>query len=336
MNYGLIVICDEDADYANCLADYFRIKGCLASEIVVFTRLNPFTDFLTKNAVDILIVHTALYQSIHDIPLTKNIFVLCENSTCDEYTEALPLYKYTSAEELLRQVMSNYEPSGASACITFHKHVKGSILGICSPLGRCGKTSLALSLGLRLSLNYSCLFISFDEASSLHIFSSDTVPNGISLSDLLYYFFQSPELLESKVMSGIMKLQGMDIIPPSDQSGMYSEMSTDDLVSFLSTLSRMGKYDYIIVDFGPLSFSLPLLNLCDRLILTQLDEDAYARFKVDTYLDFIQGYDHTGHITPQRVTIPKVTFTPDVSQYLLSITSGEFAHLTASLLQQEL
>lgn len=336
MNYGLIVICDEDSDYANSLADYFRIKGCLASEIVVFTRMNYFADFVTKNAVDILIIHTDFFQSLDSIPLTRNIFVLCEDYTSDSATNTLPLYKYTSAEELLRQVMTNYEPAGTKTCLSFHKHKKGKIIGICSPLGRCGKTSLSLSLGLRLSLKASCLLISFDEASSLHIFSSDNTHSGNSLSDLLYYFFQSPDLLESKVISGTKKLQGLDYITPSIQSGIYSEVSGEDMAAFLSTLIDIGRYDYIIVDLGPLSFTFPLLMLCEHLILAQLDGDAYAELKVSAYLEFISSYAGVSHISPQRVTIPRTTFTPDVSQYLITVTSGEFAQFTASLLQADI
>lgn len=333
MNYGLIVICDEDPEYADCLADYFRIKGCLASEIVVFTKQSPFVDFVEKNVVDILIIHEKYFQSMTNVPLIKNVFVLCENSTSDMYTNVNTLFKYTSAEELLRQVMANYVPTGTRACLSFHKYKKGKVLGVCSPLGRCGKTSLALSLGLKLSLKHSCLFISFDDASSLRIFSSDGESLGKSISDLIYYFFQSPDLLESKLMSGIRKIQSMDFIPPSEQSCIYSEVSVEDLAAFLSKLIDMGKYDYIIVDFGMLSFTFPLLKLCDHIFLAELENDSYSASRISAYLDFIHNHNQDNRIALHRVSIPHVTFSPDASQYLFNVTSGELGHFTASLLQ---
>lgn len=332
MNYGLIVIFDEDCEYANCLADYFRIKGCLASEIVVFTKQNPFMDFIDTNPVDILIVHEDYYNLVKDKPNFTNVFVLTENPASDLDTRTHYLYKYTSADELLRQVMTDYEPIGNRAGLTFHRHLKCRIIGVASPVGRCGKTSFALSLGLKLSSGHSCLFISFDFSSPADIILKNRDTGVRNLYDLLYYFIQSPDLLESRFLSAVKSVQGLDFIPPSEQYGLLSEISTEDMAAFLSKIAAMNKYDYIIIDFGYLSSVSPLLSLCDHIFLPELKDDLYCQHKLSVFHKFIKSQEHGEAIAFHSIFVPFVTFCPDVTEYLLTLTSGELGQFTSSIL----
>lgn len=341
LNYGLIVIFDEDSDYADCLADYFRTKGCLASEIVVFTKKDPFLDFIEKNSVDILIINQELKELINGIS-SDNIFLLCETKvSVPDTANTHFLYKYSSAEELLRQVMADYNPSGTGACISFTGRGNGKIIGICSPLGRCGKTSFSLSLGLRLSLNNTCLFISFDECSSIHLFPERRRPQEKNLTDLLYYFLQSPELMESRLLSTIKSVQNLDCISPSVQPGIYTEVTPDDWISFLSCLKALRRYDYIVLDFGTLQPVSHMLKLCNHIFIPELKNDSYSETKLSLFLESLNsahgsnasGKPDGGNNLPiHRIFVPFVNFSPNGTDYLVSLTSGELGQFTALII----
>lgn len=341
LNYGLIVIFDEDSDYADCLADYFRTKGCLASEIVVFTKKDPFLDFIEKNSVDILIINQELKELINGIS-SDNIFLLCETKvSVPDTANTHFLYKYSSAEELLRQVMADYNPSGTGACISFTGRGDGKIIGICSPLGRCGKTSFSLSLGLRLSLNNTCLFISFDECSSIHLFPERRRPQEKNLTDLLYYFLQSPELMESRLLSTIKSVQNLDCISPSVQPGIYTEVTPDDWISFLSCLKALRRYDYIVLDFGTLQPVSHMLKLCNHIFIPELKNDSYSETKLSLFLESLNsahgsnasGKPDGGNNLPiHRIFVPFVNFSPNGTDYLVSLTSGELGQFTALII----
>lgn len=341
LNYGLIVIFDVDSDYADCLADYFRTKGCLASEIVVFTKKEPFLDFVEKNPVDILIINQELQELINGIS-SNNIFLLCEDRTSvPDTTNTHSLYKYSSAEELLRQVMADYNPFGTGTCISFSGHRAGKLVGICSPLGRCGKTSFSLSLGLRLSLKNTCLFITFDEVSSIHMFPERRRSQEKNLADLLYYFLQSPDLMESRLLSTIKSVQNLDCISPSVQPGIYAEVTPDDWISFLSCLKASRRYDYIVLDFGTLQPVSHLLRLCDHIFIPELRDDSYSETKLSLFLEFLNSVhdgaasnkpDSSQKLPIHRISVPFVNFSPNGTEYLVSLTSGELGQFTASIL----
>ena len=264
MNYGLIAIYDNDSEYANCLANYFRLKGCLSSEIVVFTRENFFSDFVQEHSIDILLINQALISSLYDLTLNNNIFVLGEQRNISYEGVGHYIYKYSSAEDILRFTMASYEPSDLCPHISFIGKKNCNIVGIYSPLCRCGKTSFSLALAIQYGMRSSCLFLSMDEASTLrYLLNLNDTYKGFD--DLLYYFLQSSTAFESKLVSITKQICGIDVVPPFAKPAMFSELSTADWSRFIQTLADIGKYEYIVIDFGaasPVHQGFACKNVC--------------------------------------------------------------------------
>lgn len=333
LNNGLIAICDEDSDYANSLAAYFRLKGSLASEIVVFTEWDNFSRFSKEHNIDILIIQEDFTDSIAYLSY-NNLFILCNNSPREELEDSHKIYKYNSAEEILRIIMANYDTSQPTSLLSFHKYRKSKLIGIASPIGRCGKTSLSLSLALKLSQNHSCLFISFDECIPLRIFLPGKEPIRSSLADIIYYFLQSMDISDNRILSCFQTFQGMDYIPPSDQLGTYSELQSEELLNFILNISGLGKYDYIIVDWGTFSFDYSLLKICNTILLPTLDDDLYSVEKLKCFFETIklQYKEETSFIKP--IKLPHISFSQTSSEYTYLLTSGAMGNLVTSLIQE--
>ena len=109
MNYGQIAIFDNDSDYANSLADYFRLKGCISSQIIVFTKIDSFKDYAQEHSFDILLIN---HEFLPDIStdtdsFPQNFFILCEHRNLTKPDDTMYLFKYTSADDILRQVMTS-------------------------------------------------------------------------------------------------------------------------------------------------------------------------------------------------------------------------------------
>ena len=329
MNYGLIVIFDEDICYADCLAEYFRTKGCLASELVVFTKKESFLDFTEKYPIDILIINEVFLELLNSIS-SNNIFILCENRLSVPNTaNAHSLYKYSSAEELLRQVMSEYTPKASGPCISFKGKGDGKLIGISSPVGRCGKTSFALSLGLKLSLKHSCLFISFDELSSMYFILGQNTAGKKNLADLLYYFLQSPRLMDSKLISTITSFQNLDCISPAVSPGIYNEIALEDWISFISSLKGLKRYEYIILDFGTLQPVSHLLKMCQYIFVPGIKDDSYSDKKLSLFMDILES-----DLSVHKILLPSVNFSSIGTDYLTSLTSGELGLFTSTIISE--
>lgn len=336
MNYGLIAIYDSDIEYANCLADYFRLKGCLSFEIVVFTRKDSFDSFVKEHNIDILIVDQKLTDTVNFENPSHNLFILCEHQVALQSDVGYLLFKYTSAEELLREIMANYEPTGSTPSIAFSTKQRTQIIGVYSPVCRCGKTSFSLSLAMQYGLKHSCLFLSMDEASPLRhlLYGDGNQTHSKSLDDLLYYYLQSPEVFESRLLSVVTHLNGVDIIPPSDKLAIYHEMPVSDWLSFLKHIINTERYDYIILDFGCISPVYPLLGICNRLYMPELADDEYARDKISLFMDSLHYADPDNNIHFQKVTLPNITYHGCGSEYTYALSMGELAHLTSTMITE--
>lgn len=333
LNNGLIAICDEDSDYANNLAAYFRIKGSFVSDIVVFTERDNFSQYIENHFLDIIIVQEDFLDSLSN-PSHNNLFILSENQTRDDLDNPHKIYKYSSAEDILRIIMANYDTKSPASCLSFHKYKKSKIIGIASPLGRCGKTSLALSLGLKLSQNHSCLFITFDECSPLKTSLFRKQINNSSLADIIYYYLQSMDISDNRILSCFQTFQGMDYISPTDQFGTYTELQSEELLNFILNISGLGKYDYIIVDWSLFSFNYSLLKTSDLLLVPTINSDTYSNDKISCFFDNIQSQYKDELITSKKVNLPPTSFTNISSEYIFSLTSSALGNFASSLIEE--
>lgn len=335
MNYGLIAIFDNDSEYANCLADYFRIKGCISSEIIVFTRIESFKDFVNGHTLDILLINEQ-FMSDTDMALDYkfpkyNVFTLCENKFIAEDDTGIRLFKYTSAEEILREVMAGYKPTIPGVAIPFRDRHKSRIIGVYSPVNRCGKTSFTLALALHYSCKCSCLFISFDNYSSLGCLVEGSSTAIKTIDDLLYYFSGSPELFDSKLLSTSRKIHQLDFILPSKQSCYICELDVSEQIQFLQRLQNTGQYDMIFVDIGTLAPVYPILQVCDKVYLPYIAGDTYSESRLSKFMESIKSIDFQGTISSQKISPPVIEFCSHDSDYIYSLTSGEMAHFIATL-----
>ena len=110
---------------------------------------------------------------------------LSENGVAEE-GEAV-VYKYQASDDLLREVMSWYRPQEIPVLMTAAGR-RSRITGVYSPIGRCGKTSFALTLGQVLAREEKVLYITLEEFSGLSALTGTVYTGG--LSDLLYYYTQ--------------------------------------------------------------------------------------------------------------------------------------------------
>ncbi len=357
MNHGLIAILDNDSDYANSLADYFRLKGGISSEIVVFTREDSFEEYAKNHSFDILLINqeftNILNRNCSDtinqfnrscsttttdkkmesnvLSQSHNIFTLCEHKTMREENTGICLFKYTSAEELLRQIMANYKPVISGVTIPFVDKQKSKIIGVYSPVNRCGKTSFTLALAMQFSLNKSCIFLSFDCFSSLDNIAYNDCTNSKTIDDLLYYFAQSNDNFDSKLLSTVKRIQHLDFIPPSYQSCVIDEMSSSERILFLQKLIDTNRYEYIFIDIGNVSPVYPILQLCQKIYIPTLENDAYSEQKVNQFITALTKMCSDNSISLEKISVPVTNYNSNSLEYICTLASGEIAQYVSSL-----
>ncbi len=146
------------------------------------------------------------------------------------------------------------------------------LIAVYSPVGRCGKTSFAITLGEILAFHAHMLYINMEEYSG---FSALLDMDGQGdITDLLYYArLEAPGRLTYRVSSLVRTFERLDYIPPAFNAGDLREIGAKEWCSFLSRIAGEEAYQGIILDVGSqVEEVYQVLAMCDRVYVPTLDE----------------------------------------------------------------
>ena len=144
-----IVICDQEEGYVERLGRFFERQDGNLFEVHGFTDAVVLSQFLNEKTVDILLVGKAIVSPVLDPLMENNCRAVLLLSDSPEESDPRVVYRYQSAENLLRQALAVYEETLSPA--ETEKRLHADIFGVYSPVKRCGKTTLSLLLGQLLA-----------------------------------------------------------------------------------------------------------------------------------------------------------------------------------------
>lgn len=285
MSNGTIAIYDSEAAYALKLAEYFRLKNGLNYSVSVFTDYNSLKNYLSENDIDILLISEEFYMYIEELQNVCNLFILTDGNIDASLKQYTSLYKYQPADRLLRDIMSCYALSSSKEKIPVLTSASAKIIGIYSPVKRCGKTIFALSYGCIISMTENSLYINLEEYSGFSFFA-DNIPSG-DLSDLLYFYRQNPSNVIKKLAALTRIYHNLNYIPPMQFSYDIKNMEGQDLINFIHTISETGQYQNIILDISDSLKDVPaLLSICDKIFMPSTKDDI-SQLKIDEFFKSI-------------------------------------------------
>ena len=181
----IMAVYDEDALYARRLAEYVNRRETIPFTAMAFSDLERLREYADSHEIEILLVGEKVKGAAAEVKAGLKM-VLCGGEFSAEKEET-SVYRFQSGEGIMREVMTCYctappEPALALA------GMGAQILGVYSPVNRCGKTAFALTLAQVLSRTESVLFISLEEFAGLEAVLGGEVKH--DFSDVLYLFCQ--------------------------------------------------------------------------------------------------------------------------------------------------
>lgn len=146
-------VCDLEVDYALNFMDYMNRKKNIPFEIQAFTSVENLIAYGKQTHIELLLISgRAMCREVRDLDIGK-IIILSEGVHPPELDQYPSVYKYQSSD-VLREVMAmlwRRKKTVADQIAVLKKTTE--IIGIFSPLGRCLKTSFALTLDRYLPKN---------------------------------------------------------------------------------------------------------------------------------------------------------------------------------------
>lgn len=285
---GNLAICDSDESYVRCITEYFCSRGKLPFSIYGFSKEKKLLEFLKTSEVEILLISSKMINEKIQLSSVKKIILLSDGEVVEEGSDNAgydTIYKFQSSENIIREVMECYSKMNIEYKKTAFGTDKADIIGVYSPVSRCGKTTFAITLGQILARDRNVLLISTEEFSGLRILIGKDFTG--DLSDLLYYLKLNPQGLGIKIKALTNSIRGLDIIPPMIFSADLRGMDISQWRELVEYISCECEYDTIIIDVGgALKNQIDMLDMCDKVYMPVLD-DIVSKAKIREFEHFL-------------------------------------------------
>ena len=146
----VMAVVDQDAEYGKRLVSYFNEQSSIGFRATAFSELESFRRFCQSVQIEILLISESLAHDAHGLTGNAKVILLSEDGFVagKEHRPfgAAAVFKYLPADRMSRELMKIYADDD-SHTVTRVRSSQCEIIGVYSPVNRCGKTTLAITLG---------------------------------------------------------------------------------------------------------------------------------------------------------------------------------------------
>lgn len=259
-------ILDEEEAYVNRLAAYLSRQG--KWNIAAFTEKSPLMDYLGKRSLDILVATNQedIWKLQKEHPDICYIWLTGQKSKDPDIRsgsmKAYLLFRYQSAGAISRGIQEIVEG------LDLNSQMQKPMIALYSPVGRCGKTSLALRI-TEQEMHGKCLYIGLEDYSSFHEEEGrDT--------EVFFYFVK--ERREDRVLEWIAQSGGK--ISSAGSPFDTKQIGGEDIKWLQTVMQKSESCRGTVFDIGTgVLAELEVFLLFDVLIVPYLTEEKAMRKK---------------------------------------------------------
>lgn len=320
MKKQYFAVCDLEESYAFHLMEYLTERRSIPFEILAFSEVESLLAFAAENPVEILLISDRMMcDEIRRLSIGK-IVILSDGEVTPEFSAYPTVYKYQPSDYLVAEVMNYYAHQAVPRTWTVLKR-DVRVIGIYSPVNRCGKTCFALTLGQILAMKKSVLYINLEEYSGFESLTGQAYPADIS--DVLYFLRQNKGNVIFKLNAAVQRLGGMDYLPPAFSAGDLREISAAQWQKLIEEVLSAGGYDVLVLDIAEtVEDKFALLNCCTEIYMPVL-EDATARAKAAQYERLVKEMEYEELLSrTRRLNLPFCELPAQGEYCLEQLTEG--------------
>lgn len=261
-----LAIFDSDEAYVFGLMEYINSDSTVPFMAMGFTSKEHFLEFVQEKKADLYLVSQEEHLTLQE----DNVIYLTQGEKRQENS----VYKYQRVDNLLKDltqfVGEEFYFNNSQATV--------KICGVYSPLGRVGKTNLAL--GLCQYSEEKSLYISLEE------YGGDwQAENG---DEFLYLMKKRDEAIVSKLSSVTAMVNGVEQIKAPSSLLDLRDITTLEWENVFRQLRKSGMYGQIVLDMGIGSFNdYSFFELLDVVYMPML-ENGEGEQKVQRFRDTLE------------------------------------------------
>lgn len=279
MEVKILAVCDDEFRYAVKLMESFCEKKNLGFQVHVFSGVEELEYFAQKNQLEILLITGRLMsEKIQHFNIGK-IILLSDGEVYEEYSDYETIYKYQSAEKILKEILCYYAEYARPATGMFSGKKEFEVYGVYSPVGRCGKSTLARTLAEKHGKQKKTLLL---DLQSFSAYPEQLGENELwDLADIIYFLRQGKKTFLYKLGSIVRSKGSYDDILPMKTPGDIRSVTLAEWMELLEKLATDSDYQTIILDFGnDVSGLFGLLGQCTKVYVpVLLDEESQRKMR---------------------------------------------------------
>ena len=328
----IMAVYDEDPFYAERLSDYVNRKEKGIFKAQAFTSRERLEEFAKDHEIDVILAGESVEkETFRELKTVQKIYLTEEREPEGGHEEA-SVYKYQSGDDIIREVMAVYcELPGVKTVFPGLAEREKRIIGVYSPVGRCGKTSLSLAMGQLLAKDEKVLFISLDTFTGFSQLLDEQWKR--DMSDLLYYYKQG-RFHGLRLNSIIYYLGDMAWLPPFRYPDDFSQITAAEMANLLVLILRESGYETIVLDIGNYDRQvLPILEVCN-VIYMPIKEDSISQAKLKEFEKYAGDFGSRSiKEKVHKIHVPLVTGAKRMEHFPQELLWGDMGDFVRGLLK---
>ena len=276
-----VAIADSNSEYLNrltiVLSEYSYIQ------VSQFDDKDSLDKAVSKGKCQVLVMDPSMYDYTLQLDKVQIVIMLTDGTrlpdACERYRR---INKYQRIDRIYQQILEicsekieNYGNDHGG---------KASVISFYSPVGGCGKTSVALITANKMALTgRRVLYLNLEPFPSDDFFLPQTAGN--SLSALLDHLSREGDHTMYMQSCLLAKADNFSYMRHFDSPNDYSAMSTDELESLISVFCNSGIFDYVLIDTVS-SFDQKIQSIfavSDQIVLVERS-DVISASKMNSFL----------------------------------------------------
>lgn len=329
MKTKIMAVFDVDPVYADRFAEAANQRERVPFTVIAFTSIETLKKFAGENPIEILLADARMAEEIRGIPAGQ-VVLLSDGEMVSGPEEVPSVYKYQSADHIIREVMACYctRPVLPAAAVLGNK---STLLGVYSPVNRCLKTSFALTLGQILAKDGRVLYLSLEDCSGFRKLMGQSGPG--DFSDVIYYFSQGG-CSWARLKSLVYTWDNLDYIMPVRYPEDLCQITSEDMARLLDQLAGEGIYEVIVVDLGQFGKkAADVLEVCSGVYMP-IKQDWVSAAKIQEFEEYLQASGHGSLLERiQKIKLPYHSSFGGQRNYLEQLLWGELGDYVRQLLK---
>ena len=186
----ILAVYDVDPVYAARFAEVVNQKEKIPFEVVAFSSIERLRAFAAEHPVKLLLLGEHVPAEEKESIRAEKVILLSDNGGKPVSPSVPCVYKYQSSDAIVRDVMTWYGESPGDLPEVSGRGL-AKVLGVYSPVGRCLKTSFALTMGKLLAQEERVLYLNLEEFSGLSVLMKEEYKSDTEAEDVLKYLIRN-------------------------------------------------------------------------------------------------------------------------------------------------